>query len=430
MSRNWQKLCKEKNVLKQVLSQHHTGIDLSSSIAHQVLDGNNFLLPATIPECQQWCHDAQQEIRKLDKDSVTLQIEEQTQLRREAIQHGDHETAKAIKYRLVAEQTKQMYQKLRYIRCIQKTRISRLDVPRDPANFNYKQCTEWLTIDTPQEMESKLHKCNQRHFGQAHSMFPTVPPVSEWIDWGTSSHTSELILEGTFSPPDVDTLTTALLRHMKRRPALDQIQDTLTTTELIGKIFAWPESTSTSPSGFHLTHSKALVAKHDLSSDSPEYATLEEQWDQLIQWQVDLINVAIKSQYSFHRWQSIINVMILKQPGNHKIHHLRVIQLYEHDYNLHLAVNWHSLIHHCVNTKKFNPSQYGGLMGHDAITPTIIQEFQYEISQASKRPLVHLDYNATTCYDRIILSMASLIARAHGQHRSIVLINATTLKSA
>ena len=182
------------------------------------------------------------------------------------------------------------------------------------------------------------------------------------------------------------------------------------TTEWIGKISAWPESTLTSPSGFHLTHSEALIAKHDLSSDSPEYATLEEQQEQLIQWQVDLLNVAIKNQYSFHRWQSIVNVMILKQPGNPKIHHLRVIHLYEHDYNLLLAVKWRSLIHHCVNTKKFNHGQYGGILGHDAITPTIIEEYQYEISRASKHPLVHLDYDATVCYDRIILSMASLIA--------------------
>ena len=191
---------------------------------------------------------------------------------------------------------------------------------RDPANFNYKQCTEWLTIDTPQEIESKLRKCNQCHFGQVHGTFPTVPPFSEWIDWGTFSHTSKLILEGTFSPPDVDAITTKLLRHMKRRAAHDQIQDTLTTTEWIGKILAWPESISTSPSGFHLTHSKALIAKHNLSSDSPKYAMLEEHWEQLIQWQVDLLNAAIKNQYSFHRWQSIVNVMILKQPGNHKIH--------------------------------------------------------------------------------------------------------------
>ena len=202
------------------------------------------------------------------------------------------------------------------------------------------------------------------------------------------------------------------------------------TTEWIGKISAWPESKSTSPSGFHLTHSKALVAKHDLSPGTPEYTALEEQWEQLIQWQVDLLNAAIKNQYSFHRWQSIVNIMILKQPGNHKIHHLHIIHLYEHDYNLLLAVKWRSLIHHCVHTKKFNPGQYGGLPGHDAITPTIIEEFQYEISRASKCPLVHLVYDATACYNRIILPMASLISRAHGQHHSIVLINAITLKSA
>ena len=122
--------------------------------------------------------------------------------------------------------------------------------------------------------------------------------------------------------------------------------------------------------------------------------------------------------------------MILKQPGNHKIHCLRVIHLYEHNYNLLLAVKWRSLIQHCVHTKKFNPGQYGGLPGHDAITPTIIEEFQYKISRASKCPLVHLDYDATACYDRIILHMASLISCTHGQHHSIILINATTLKSA
>ena len=313
---------------------------------------------------------------------------------------------------------------------IQKTGISRLEVPQDPTNFNYKKCTEWITIDTPQEIESKLHDHNQRHFGQAHGTFPTAPPFSEWIDWGASSHISELILEGTFHPLEVNSLTSKLIWHMKHCASLDQILDTLTTTEWIGKISAWPQTTSTFPSGFHLSHSKALVAKHDLTLGSLAHAALEEQREQLIQWQVDLLNAAIKHQYSFHRCQSIVNVMILKQPGNHKIHRLRVIHLYEHDYNLLLAIKWRSLIQHCVHTRKFNPGQYGGLPCHNTITPTIIEELQYEISRASKRPLVHLDYDATACNDRIILPMASLISQAHGQHHSIVLINATTLKSA
>ena len=87
------------------------------------------------------------------------------------------------------------------------------------------------------------------------------------------------------------------------------------------------------------------------------------------------------------------------------------------------------MIQHCIHTRKFNPGQYGSLPGHDAITPTIIEELQYEICRASKHPLVHLDYDATACYDRVILPMVSLISRAHGQHCSIVLINATILKS-
>ena len=163
-------LHKEKNVLKQILSQHRTGIDLSSSIAHQVRDGHDFLVLDTIPECQQRCRKAQQEIRTLEKDSVTLRIEEQTKLRRDAIQRGDHDTTKAIKYCLAAERTKQMYQKLQYIWGIQKTGISRLEVPLDSTNFDYKYCTKWITIDTPQDIKSKLHEHNQHHISDSSSL--------------------------------------------------------------------------------------------------------------------------------------------------------------------------------------------------------------------------------------------------------------------
>ena len=55
------------------------------------------------------------------------------------------------------------------------------------------------------------------------------------------------------------------------------ISSHLTTTEWTGKISAWPDSTSTSPPDFHLTHSKALIAKHNLTPGSLEYAALKEQ---------------------------------------------------------------------------------------------------------------------------------------------------------
>ena len=130
------------------------------------------------------------------------------------------------------------------------------------------------------------------------------------------------------------------------------------------------------------------------------------------------------------RWKSIVNVMILKELNNHRIHRLRVIHLYEQDYNLILAIKWPQLIQNGSNNQLLHPGQFGAVPGKDAILPTLIEEFQYEICRASRRPLVHLDYDATACYDRIVMSFGSLASRSFGQHRSIVFINAKTLEDA
>ena len=122
--------------------------------------------------------------------------------------------------------------------------------------------------------------------------------------------------------------------------------------------------------------------------------------------------------------------MILKEPDNYKINRLRVIHLYEQDYNLILAIKWRDLIRQSTNKQLLHPTQFGGVLGRDAVIPTLIEELQYEISWASKRPLVHLDYDATACYDRITMNLGSLVSRSFGQHRSIAFINARTLEEA
>ena len=308
--------------------------------------------------------------------------------------------------------------------------MNKIEVPRNQDDKNYKSCKDWITLDAPKDIEEKLRERNQTHFGQAHGKFPTVPPFSEWIDWGASTHVAELLLEGTFDAGEIDSLTKDLLRHMEKRTSLDDIPDELTTEQWVSKISSWPENTTTSPSGFHLTKSKALVAKHDLDLNTADGKALEIQRLQLIEWQVELLNLAIKNNYSYKRWQVIVNVMILKDPNNVKIHRLRVLHLYEHDYNMILAIKWRDLIQSANKKGTLNEGQFGSVPGKNAITPTIIEELQYKISRASKRPLLHMDYDATACYDRIILSLGSLIARGYGQHRNITIINANTLESA
>lgn len=86
------------------------------------------------------------------------------------------------------------------------------------------------------------------------------------------------------------------------------------------------------------------------------------------------------------------------------------------------------MIQHCTKYNLLHHGQYGGVPGRDSVTPTIIKELQYKITRASKRPLIHLDYDATACNDRTVLSLSSLISRSYSQHRSIVFLNATTLR--
>lgn len=123
-----------------------------------------------------------------------------------------------------------MYKKLKHACGHHPSGITRVDVPTDPST-PYKQCKDWLTIDTPKEIEDKLRAHNQQHFGQANGTFPTIPPFSEWVDWGASSHVSDLILEGDFHPTELTDLQQLLITHMQKWTTLDHIHPEFTISE-------------------------------------------------------------------------------------------------------------------------------------------------------------------------------------------------------
>ena len=207
---------------------------------------------------------------------------------------------------MTAERTKRMYTKIRNCRGQQKTGLSRLQVPSDRTNFDYKNCTEWITLDAPKEIEERLLQKNTQHFGQAHGTFPTVPPYSEWVNWGASSHTAELILEGNFQDESLDKISQDLINHMKKRTDLDTIEEELTQEAWEGKMKVWPQATSTSPSGFLMIYNEALVSKHDKKLDSPEGDKLEGKRNQLIKWHNDLIQPSLHLGVCLRLFESIL----------------------------------------------------------------------------------------------------------------------------
>ena len=94
------------------------------------------------------------------------------------------------------------------------------------------------------------------------------------------------------------------------------------------------------------------------------------------------------------------------------------------------SAEWRSLVHHCIDHSLLNVGQFGGLPGRDAMTPVFLEELQWETTRASRRSLMRMDFDASSCYDRIIPSIASLAARSFGQHKALCFIHATFLQQA
>ena len=119
--------------------------------------------------------------------------------------------------------------------------------------------------------------------------------------------------------------------------------------------------------------------------------------------------------------------MLEKDSGNPKIHRLRVIHLYEADYNLILAIQARKLVHQAEDSQLLNNNLYGARPGRTAHDPVGIEEFVGEITRLSRKPLIKNAEDATACYDRIIPSLANLASRCHGMHQQMASVHGETL---
>jgi hypothetical protein len=135
-----------------------------------------------------------------------------------------------------------------------------------------KQCTQWQTVTDPVTIKHYLLLGNHLHFGQAQGTpfgqaqgTPfTEDPLCSDLDWAASTPQAEEVLAGTYTTNVGIPQCTALLQACKAIADLDTIPTELTMDDFHGKIQAWKETTSTSPSGRHLGRYKALFGRNKM----------------------------------------------------------------------------------------------------------------------------------------------------------------------
>ena len=59
-----------------------------------------------------------------------------------------------------------------------------------------------------------------------------------------------------------------------------------------------------------------------------------------------------------------------------------------------------------------------------------ICEMEYEVTRLTRKPLIHFDNDATSCYDRINVCIANVVSRKFGQSRKVCIVEGRTLAEA
>jgi hypothetical protein len=193
---------------------------------------------------------------------------------------------------------------------------------------------------------------------------------------------------------------------------IPQISAEITVEDYSKGIKKWRESTSTSPSGRHLGIYKALLPLESITKDMCE-----------------MLNVVTRAGLAPKRWTKAISVLLEKDCGQPNINRLRIIHLFEADYNLFLKIMWaQRLVARGEEYHLLGESQQGSRQGRTANDAVLLKKLTYDLSRILRSNLGTFDNDAKSCYDRIVNGIAMLAARRLGMPESVVAAHAATLR--
>jgi hypothetical protein len=144
-----------------------------------------------------------------------------------------------------------------------------------------------------------------------------------------------------------------------------------------------------------------------------------------------LLNLAIQHTHTCERWLVIHNFFLEKLPGRPLLEKLRVIHLYEADWNLILKyfIAYKLNLTAC-REQTVAPEQTGGRPGKNAADTAAATVVTNEIIVLQKLAGTILYHDAKACFDRIIENLSNATLLCEGINPKLVRLHANTLRQA
>jgi hypothetical protein len=251
-------------------------------------------------------------------------------------------------------------------------------------------------------MWDALLKQGQEHFSQAADTPFVTGPLADILGPFHQTTTTEQILTGTFAAERLNLLTETqdLLRALRytnpsNPPALDSV---LTLKDLREAYAHMREDTASSPSGIHYGHYRTMLRDPSIFDTYGLMTIFAFQWGVVPT-----------------RWLSAVQILLEKDPGRPRISRLRRIQLLEADMNTGFKVIWgHRLLNKATQLGLISDCQYGIRKGRMCLSAVLLKRLSYDCIRLQCHTAAVLDNDMRACYDRIIPSQATLVARRAG----------------
>ena len=275
----------------------------------------------------------------------------------------------------------------------------------------------WETVVDRDEMEQHLLKYNRESFRAAAESPLGQGLVYDAITFSGLSVSADEILSGK-APPEWSDDDLAMREFLASFAIPQSVRETgeipceITNDDVVRGFGSWRETTSTSPSGRHLGLYKAEI-QHPV----------------LLSCFVKFMNISVMSGISIPRWSNAVNVLIEKDAGHPKINRLRIIHLFEADFNFFLKLQWgHRLVRRAMSLHLLHDGQHGSLPGRMALDPIMLTQLTSDLCRVLKHDYARFDNDASSCYDRIIVGLGMLAARKCGMPACAIRTHADALR--
>ena len=321
----------------------------------------------------------------------------------------------AIRRIQASELSSQQFRQLRSIfRGGQSSGFDRLDIPDSTAVLRQDENIPRISLVVQEQIEEVLLPHTVRRFRQHDETPFGHGNRGARLGRDCTSHDACAISDGSYDYRLIELSEEARswLQQLKTRDFVARegaIGTRVSTEEWVCGWNRMSESTASAPGSGHYGHYKTASLAARLPVDHEDHTKV------LATLYASMWSLPLLHGFSPKRWQSCVDAILEKIPGKPMLEKLRIIMLYEADFNYVLKLVWgKKLVQNAEKHQSLGECNHGSRAGRQTHNALLQKLLLYEQARLSRSSLITVDNDAKSCYDRIIKTLGLLACICFG----------------